>query len=322
MLRFTLQRLMESLAVLAAVAFLSYGLMGLMPGDPIDLMINANPELTPADAARLKAIYGLDQPILTRFWAWAGDLMSGDFGYSRIYGQPVVEVLWPRLSNTLALMVPALLLSLGLAIPLGMIAALRPYSWLDYGVNLFSFAGLSVPSFWLSLLAIVIFAVTLGWLPASGADDGSGGLLKQLHHMILPVAVLTISNIGSYIRFMRAATIGVLRQDYIRTARAKGLSQSQLLRAHVLRNALLPLVTVVALSLGSLFSGTLIVETIFAWPGMGKTIFDSVLGNDYNLAMIGFLLATFTTLLGNLAADLCHAALDPRVSLTNSAEAG
>lgn len=314
------QRLVESLVVLFIIAFLSYVLMGLMPGDPIDLMIQADPDLTPADAARLKALYGLDQPLPQRFFNWLTAALQGDFGFSRLYGQPVFDILLPRLGNTLMLMGPAVLLSLLIAIALGLIAARRPYSWLDYGINLFSFAGISVPPFWLAILAIILFSVTLNWLPASAVSSADTGVWEQVEHMLLPVATLTVLSVGSFIRFMRAAALQTLRMDFIRTARAKGLGERRVLIGHVLRNAVIPLVTVVALSFGNLFSGALITETIFAWPGMGKTIYDAVLGNDYNLAMVGLLLATLTTLTGNILADIAYAVLDPRISLKGDAD--
>lgn len=316
---FLAQRLIESLIVLFVVAFLSYWMMGLMPGDPIDLMVQSNPDFTAADAARLKALYGLDRPILERFSNWLGAALQGDFGYSRLYGAPVFDILWPRLGNSLWLLLPSLLLALTIAVPLGLLAAHKRYGWLDYSVNLFSFAGISIPPFWLAILAILFFAVTLNWFPASAALPSDADGLDLLHRLTLPVLVLTLLSVGSFIRFMRAAAIQALTMDYIRTARAKGVSEPRLLIHHVFRNAVLPLTTIVALSLGNLFSGALITESIFAWPGMGKTIYDSILGNDYNLAMVGLLLATAMTLAGNFLADISYAALDPRIRLGASA---
>ena len=316
MIGFIIQRLGESFIVLLIMSFVTYILIGLMPGDPIDLMIQANPKLGPEDAIRLKAIYGLDQPIINRYFAWLNDASSGDFGFSRLYNQPVFDILLPRLLDTLKLMAPAFLISIGIAIPLGILAALKPYSILDYSINLISFSGISVPSFWLALLAIIYFSINLGWLPASGAADAGAGLLENLRYMALPVGVLVVSSIGSFTRFMRAAMIETLRQDYVRTARAKGVSDYRLLVHHCLRNALMPLLTVIALSFGSLFSGALIIETVFSWPGMGKMIYDSIFGNDYNLAMVGFLLATAMTITGNLLADVSYAIVDPRVQLS------
>ena len=321
MIRFLGQRLFEALVVLFLMSFAIYGLIGLMPGDPIDLMINADPKLTPDDAARLKALYGLDRPIVERYWNWLVAALGGDLGYSRVYTKPVIEILVPRLGSTALLLGISLLLSLAIAIPLGVYAALNPYSKADYAVNMFCFAGISLPPFWLALLLILCFAVVLGWLPAGGMlTVGDGGILDRLQYMILPVLTLTIHSVGGFTRFMRASMMETLRQDYVRTARAKGLSEARVVTGHALRNALTPLVTVVALSFGGLFSGALITETMFGWRGMGKTIFDAIMGNDFNLALVGLLLATGFTLLGNFLADLCYAWLDPRVTLSEARE--
>ena len=321
MIRFLCQRLFEALVVLFLMSFAIYGLIGLMPGDPIDLMINADPKLTPDDAARLKTLYGLDRPIVERYWNWLVAALGGDLGYSRVYTKPVMEILVPRLGSTALLLGISLLLSLAIAIPLGVYAALNPYSKADYAVNMFCFAGISLPPFWLALLLILCFAVVLGWLPAGGMlTVGDGGILDRLQYMILPVLTLTIHSVGGFTRFMRASMMETLRQDYVRTARAKGLSEARVVTGHALRNALTPLITVVALSFGGLFSGALITETMFGWRGMGKTIFDAIMGNDFNLALVGLLLATGFTLLGNFLADLCYAWLDPRVTLSEERE--
>lgn len=313
MIRFLSTRLLQSLIVLVVMSFLIYGLIGLMPGDPIDMMLSANPNFSSDDAARLKALYGLDQPLLTRYGNWLTAALGGDFGYSRLYSQPVLDVIGPRLANTALLVGLSLILSLLLAIPLGIAAAVRPYSPVDYLVNLSCFAGISAPPFWLALMAIMLFSVKLGWFPAGGPAPQSAGLLIALQHAALPIGVLTLASVGGYTRFMRAAMMQTLRQDFIRTAAAKGLSQTRVVYGHALRNALLPLVTVIALSFGTLFSGALITETMFAWLGMGKTIYDAILGNDFNLALVGLLLATGMTLLGNVLADISYVALDPRL---------
>ena len=322
MIHFLARRLFEAIAVLAVMSFVIYGLIGLMPGDPIDLMINSNPKLTPDDAARLKALYGLDRPIVERYFNWLSAALGGDLGYSRVHTKPVLEILIPRLGNTVLLLGISLLLSLVIAIPLGIYAALKPYSRVDYAVNLFCFAGISLPPFWLALLFILFFAVILGWLPAGGMETvGDGGIWNRIQYMILPVLTLAIHSIGGFTRFMRASMLHTLRQDYVRTARAKGVTETRVVIGHALQNALTPLVTVVALSFGGLFSGALITETMFGWRGMGKTIFDAIMGNDFNLALVGLLFATSFTLLGNFLADICYAWLDPRINLTDNEEA-
>ncbi|TWT05652.1 ABC transporter permease [Reyranella sp. CPCC 100927] len=312
MTRYLVGRLAEMLAVLLLMSAVVFVLIGLMPGDPVDLMIAGDPKMTTEDAARLRALYGLDRPIAARYLSWLGSALGGDLGYSRSFSRPVLDVLLPRLADTLLLMGLALLISAAIALPVGMLAARRPRSTIDYGVNLLCFAGISVPPFWLALLLIMAFSVLLGWLPASGVGEG---LVDRVRHLAMPLAVLVLTNVGHYTRFVRAATIEVLRQDHIRTARAKGLSERDVVRRHALRGALAPTFTVLALSFGGLFSGALITETMFGRPGMGKAIYDAIMGNDYNLALVGLLIATAATLAGSLLADLGYAWLDPRVRL-------
>lgn len=313
MKRFLLLRGLQSLVVLAVMSFVIYGLIGLMPGDPIDLMISSDPKMTSADAARLRTLYGLDIPLYERYWNWLLSALSGDLGYSRLFGQPVLDVLFPALRNSLMLLGTAFVMAVVIAIPLGTLAAAKPRSATDYSVNLLAFAGISIPSFWLALMLIMLFSVTLGWLPAGGiAPDGSG-FLENLRYIVLPAITLTIVSIGSYSRYVRSSMLEVLRQDYIRTAKAKGASGRRIVWLHGLRNAMIPVVTILALDFGFLFSGALVTETIYSWPGMGKLIFDAVMGNDFNLALVALLFATAVTLLGNLLADLCYAWLDPRI---------
>lgn len=302
---FLVRRLLQALAVLAVMSFIVHGLIGLMPGDPIDLMLSGNPKLTAADAAHLRALYSLDLPLWQRYLNWLGALFEGDLGYSRLYHQPVAEVLAPRLGNTLMLMGSSLVLALAVAVPAGVLAARKAGSALDTAINLACFAGISLPPFWLALVLMLLFAVGLGWLPAGGMGGPA--------HMVLPVATLTLAGIAGYTRYVRAAMIEALRADHIRTARAKGLSETRVVWRHALPGALVPVVTIVGLEFGSLFSGALITETMFAWQGMGKLIYDSIMGNDTNVALIALLLATAMTLLGNFLADLAYAGLDPRI---------
>ena len=214
-----------------------------------------------------------------------------------------------------ALMGLSFLFAFGLACALGTAAALRPNSALDAAVNLVAFAAVSMPTFWLALILILVFSVGLGWLPASGiATAGVGDAADRLRHLALPVATLALANLGAYTRYVRAAMREALAQDHIRTARAKGASEARIVLHHATRSALVPVATILALSFGGLVSGALVTETMFAYPGMGKLVFDAVMGNDYNLALAALLLATATTMLANLAADLAYAALDPRVT--------
>lgn len=318
MLHHLLWRLFQSALVLLAMSFVVYGLMGLMPGDPIDMMIAGDPKLTPEDAIRLKALYGLDKPWTERYLRWLVQVGQGELGYSRLYAKPVLDTMGPALANTALLMVAALALSLVVALPLGVLASLKPESMFDRVVNLLAFASVSVPTFWLGLMLMVLFAVELGWLPAGGMEsvtgEESGGLADRALHLVLPAATLGLAGIGQYLRHMRAAMIGEAHADYVRTARAKGCGTRRVVLGHQLRNALIPVVTILALEIGGLFSGALITESVFGWPGMGRLIYESVMGNDFNLALVGLLLATAMTLLGSILADIAYAWLDPRVS--------
>jgi peptide/nickel transport system permease protein len=321
--RYFASRTVEVIVTLAVMSLVVYLLIGLMPGDPIDMMISGDPRMTSADAARLRALYGIDKPLPERYVAWAHQALIGNFGYSRSFGQPVLTVLGPRLLNTLELAGLAFLFSAAIALPLGIWAAARPRSRVDYSINLFCFAGISTPTFWLALLLITLFAVTLGWLPAGGMADPRAGtswaaaLGQKARFALLPVLTLALVQLGTYTRFMRGAMIETLRQDYIRTARAKGVPEHRVLLRHAFANALAPVLTVLALSFGGLFSGALITETMFAWPGMGRMIYQAILDNDYNLALVGLLIATFATIVGNLLADLALVWVDPRVSLAD-----
>jgi len=315
MTRIIIERFSQSAGILLVMSFVIYALMGLMPGDPIDLMISADPKITSGDAERLRNLYGLDKPLVERYGNWFGAALSGDLGYSRLHSKPVLDVLWPALGNTVVLLGLAFGLSLAISLPAGILAATRPYSKTDYAINFAAFAGISTPPFWLALLLIIIFAVIWGILPAGGAGPlDENELLDTLRFMALPVISLTIASVGGQTRYMRAAMIETLRHDYIRTARAKGLSESRVVLNHALRNALIPVVTIIALDFGALFSGALITETIFAYPGMGRLIFDSIMGNDYNLALLALLFATALTLLGSILADISYLRLDPRIT--------
>ena len=313
---FLLRRIVQALLVLLVMSFVIYSLIGLMPGDPIDIMLSSNPGASPEVVAHLRAIYGLDQPIMLRYWHWLVAALQGDFGFSRTHAQPVMQVLGPALVQTCKLMFTAFAISVLLAFVLGIVSALRPGGVVDNLVSLFAFAGISVPVFWLALVMILVFAVHLHWFPASGISTvGDGSIKDVVRHLFMPVATLALANTGQFTRFVRAAMIETLRMDHVRTARAKGAGEGRVVLVHAFRNALIPVVTVMALSFGGLFSGALITETIFAQPGMGKLIFDAIQGNDFNLALTGLLFATLVTLASNLAADLAYGWLDPRISL-------
>lgn len=321
MTTFITRRILQTLAVIVVLSYVCFYLMSLMPGDPVDMMVASNPKMTTEDVARLKSLYGLDQPIYKRYGSWMGSILTGDLGYSRTYRVPVQELMGPRLWNTAILSFASLMVSLMIAIPLGVVSALRPGSKLDYFVNLFSFAGISIPSFWLAIVLIIIFAVKFPILPAGGTQTigaDSAGLWADIAdraiYLILPVASLAIQQIGRFSRFTRSAMLEAMRNDFIRTARAKGLSRRQVVWQHGFRNALIPLITILALSFSGLFSGAILTETVFAYQGVGKLVYDSIIGNDYNVAMISFVISVSMVLLMNLVADICYGFADPRIS--------
>lgn len=321
MTTFITRRILQTLAVIVILSYVCYYLMSLMPGDPVDMMVASNPKITAEDVQRLKTLYGLDQPVYKRFGNWVGSISQGDLGYSRTYRVPVQELMGPRLWNTFILSLASLTLSLLIAIPLGVISALKPGSRTDYVVNLFSFAGISIPSFWLAIVLIIIFAVKIPILPAGGTQTIGGeplgfwaDLADRSIYLVLPVLSLSIQQIGRFSRFTRSAMLEAMRNDFIRTARAKGLSRSRVIWKHAFRNALIPLITILALSFSGLFSGAILTETVFAYQGVGKLVYDSIIQNDYNVAMISFVISVSMVLLMNLVADIAYGFADPRIS--------
>ncbi|WP_270937435.1 ABC transporter permease [Falsiroseomonas oryzae] len=302
-------RLLQIAVTMAALSFAMFLLIGLMPGDPIDLAIAGDPRLTAEDAARLRALHGLDQPLLSRYAAWAGGLLHGQFGHSRLFAQPVAQVIWPALASTLVLLGAALAVAATLGIGLGLLAAARPR--LAPAVDTIAILGQSAPTFWLGILLIILFAVTLGWLPAGGTSDAGG--LDALRFLVLPVATLAVANLAAYARHSAAAVGFTLREPWITAARARGNGEARVLLRHAFPNAAVPVLQVAALDAGALVGGALITETLFARPGMGKLIYDAVMGNDTNLALVALLLVALVTMLATLAADLAQRALDPRL---------
>jgi peptide/nickel transport system permease protein len=289
-----------------------------MPGDPVELLITSNPDVTAEDVESLKKFYGLDQPIYVRYFIWLKQASKGDLGFSRVYKKPTTQLIAGRMANTFKLMLGAMLLSLLIAIPLGIYTAFRQYSHFDYLMSVMAFIGISIPSFWLGLMLITLFAETIPILPAGGMQTiGVDHFSDRLRYLILPVCSISAQSIGLWMRYMRSSILEVIKKDYIRTARAKGLDDEVILFKHALRNALIPMITVFALSLPSLVSGAVITETIFSWPGMGRLLFESVIHTDYYVAMVALLALAALTLAANLVADLLYAIVDPRIRMAD-----
>ena len=315
MARFLFHRLWQSALVLGLMSFAVYSLIGLMPGDPVDLMITADPKITAEDAARLRELYGLNKSIVERYGNWLAAALSGDFGYSRLHAQPVMQVILPALGNTVTLLGLSFTLALMIALPAGIAAAYRPYSKTDYAINMVAFAGISVPPFWLALMLIIVFAVIFGILPAGGLGTlGVGGIWENARYLVLPVASLTIASVGGHTRYMRAAMIETLRQDYIRTARATGATEARVVFGHALRNALIPVITVAGIYLGALLSGTIILEAIFNLPGLGQGIILAATLRDYPVMQSLTALMVFLMMSVNLLVDVLYVFIDPRIS--------
>lgn len=309
--------------MIVVLSYICFWIMAKMPGDPVDLLISANPKITSADVERLRSLYGLDQPTYKRYWNWVSTIAEGDLGYSRTYRIPVSELMGPRLINTFYLSILALMTSLLIAIPIGIYSALHPGSKFDYIANLFSFAGISIPSFWLGIVLIIVFAVVFRILPAGGTEtvglahkSGWFHIKDRLTYLLLPIASLSIQQIGIFVRYTRSSMLEAMRNDFIRTAKAKGLERNIVVWKHGFRNALIPLIAVLAISFSGIFSGAILTETVFNYQGVGKLVYDSIISNDYNVAMVAFVISVTSVLIMNLVADILYGFADPRISYT------
>jgi peptide/nickel transport system permease protein len=314
MTKYTIRRSIGILPLLLGIAAISFVFMQLAPGGPLVLMTH-NPRMTPAQLANIRANLGLDKPPIVQFLYWLGGLAHGDWGYSYVDGRPVLTVILERLPATAELMLVGFLIAFGLAIPMGILAAVRQYSLFDYATTFFSFFALSMPVFWFGLMLQLFFSVRLGVLPSAGMYDAAASSISfgdAVRHLILPAIALGITSIAGWSRYMRSSLLEVIHQDYVRTARAKGLNSYAVLR-HAVRNALIPLVTVIALDVPTYFTGAVVIENIFSWPGMGRLFVDSLDKRDYPVQMGLLVISAVLIILGNLVADLAYGWLDPRV---------
>src|SRR6266446_5743357 len=317
--KYLVRRLFASVVVVLGVTAITLVLMDRTRGTYVP-GIDLNPNLRPDDIERLRANLGLDRPFYVWYITWLWNVVHGDFGRSMIDGSTVVSHILDRLPNTLELTGTAILIGVLVSIPLGVIGALRRGSKTDHGLTVVSVAGFAVPQFWMGLLLILIFSVSLEqhglpWLPSSGAFSAvnGGDFLDRVQHLILPATVLSFFYTSLWSRFIRSSMLEVLSQDYIRTARAKGMSERRVVYLHGLRNALIPLITLIGLELPGLVSGGLVVEVVFGWPGIGRLAFERALQYDYTTVMGVTFFATLLVVAGNLLADLLYAALDPRI---------
>jgi peptide/nickel transport system permease protein len=343
MITFLIRRLLQIIPTIFIISIILFALLALKPGNPIDEMRLGNPGFTQADYERLVSLYGYDQPWYFRYWKWLGRAIQGDWGPSIRQGVPAMQFVFEsRLPNTALLSGLSLFFAFLIAVPLGIFSALRQHSFADYGITIFNFIGVSIQIFWLGRMLIFRFSVYIrNFLPAGGmltpginwpdwnelaaqasgfaetfslyADEAVTFIADRSKRLVLPVFSLTFLQLAAWTRFMRSSMLEVINMDFIRTARAKGLVEKKIIMRHALRNAILPIITLVALSVPILFSGAVLTESVFNWPGMGRAILDSINQSDFNIAMASLMFISILILAFNLLADIAYALIDPRI---------
>lgn len=321
MISYLLKRTALLIPLMLGITLITFVVIHLAPGEPVEMQVAMNPKVSAQARQRMREFYGLDKPLHVQYATWLGKLARLDFGRSFAPdNRPVIDKIRERIPVTLSINIIALILEFGLAIPIGILAAVHRDSLLDKGITIFVFVGFAVPTFWLALLLMYLFGVRLGWLPISGlhtlGSEGFGRLSwfwDLLKHLILPLSIAAFGSLAGVSRYMRSTMLEVVGQDYITTARAKGLPERAVIYRHALRNALLPVITLLGFSLPGLIGGSVIFETIFAIPGMGQLFYMGVMARDYPLVMGILVIGAFLTLVGNLLADIGYALADPRI---------
>jgi peptide/nickel transport system permease protein len=312
--RYLIRRLLQGIPVLLVVSLLVFLVLNLLPGDPVMARQGAFMDANYTQLmATLKHQMGLDRPIPERYAIWVWHALQGDFGVSYITQNSVAGLIAQKLPATLELTVLSLVVALLVALPTGIIAALRPNSWLDLAVTGFVTMGLAIPGFWLGMMLMIFFAVRMGWLPAVGYVPFTENLADNLRHVVMPAVTLAIILAAPVMRFLRSSLLEVLGQEYITTARSKGLAQAVVISRHALRNALIPTITVIGLQFANLLSGVVIIEWLFAWPGMGWLTVDAVQNRDYSVVQASVILMATGFVLVNLVVDVLYAVFDPRI---------
>jgi peptide/nickel transport system permease protein len=315
MIRYIFGRLGQSIVLLFVVSLIGYVLLQLAPGSPL-AQFAFTPGMGQDELQRIAEQMGLDRPLFLQYFDWLGHLLTGNWGLSYRDGRPVLAIIGGHLLPTLLLMGSAMVIAVTFGIWLGIASAARRNSAFDYLSTTLAMIALSIPTFWFGLVAIYIFSVALGWFPAGNMYSvGDGSLLDILHHLAMPVLVLALVDVALWSRYMRSATLEVIEQDFVRTARAKGLTDRAVLRRHVVRNALLPMIPLGGLQLPVLLGGALVTETVFTWPGMGRLFLDSLNYNDYPVVMGLVMFSSLLVLAGSLVADIIAALVDPRIRL-------
>ncbi len=314
---YLIRRVAQMIVLLLFISALVFFILHLVPGGPLDELRFSNPKINPAHIKLLESLLGLDKPLHERYFAWMLGVLRGDWGTSWgvAYGQPVMELIQSRLGNTILLMGVSTLVSLLIAVPIGVYSAVKQYSLTDYIVTAASFFGTSMPTFWFGVMMLILFAVTLRWLPPGDISTPGleGDVLDRLRHLAMPVAVLSLFHVAGWSRYVRSSMLEVLGQDFLRTARAKGLSETVVVMKHALRNALIPFITLVGLAVPELFGGAIITETIFSWAGMGRLYYDAIMASDWPLLQALLVILAFLVIASNLLADVLYAVVDPRI---------
>ncbi|GLS20242.1 peptide ABC transporter permease [Labrys miyagiensis] len=313
---FLLNRLSQSLVLLVIVSIIGFTILNLIPGGPL-AQFGLDPGMTQADIDRLKELLGLNQPLWMRYLDWVWRLVRGDWGHSFRDGLPVLSVIGHHLFATLLLMGSSTAIAMVVGTWIGIRGATHRYSTFDYFATISAMVALSIPTFWFGLVGIYVFSLKLGWVPAGNMYTiGENSVLDYLHHLILPSLVLSLVHVAIWSRYMRTATLDAISQDFVKTARAKGLSERRILLKHVVGNALLPMITLAGMQLPSILTGALVTETVFTWPGMGRLFLDSLGYSDYPMVMGLLMFSAIFVILGNLIADIVIAVVDPRVRLS------
>jgi peptide/nickel transport system permease protein len=322
MTSYIIRRLLLMVPLLLGVSVITFLIIQAAPGDPVSLMLaesRGGSQVSNEDIAALKAKYGLDKPLPLRYLDWLSQVVRGNFGRSLISGDSVRDIIFEALPNTIKLSGAALLLALLIGLPLGVLSAIRQYSFLDHALTFLAFLGISVPTFWLGLMLLIVFGVYLQWLPTFGMSTIAfqGGFFAStwdsFTHYVLPMTAIVLVRLAAYIRFQRSAMLEVIRQDYVRTARAKGMSERVVILTHAWRNSLLSIITLLGFTIVVLIEGSVVIEYIYNWPGIGLVSIQGVLNRDYNVVMAVVLLSGAAIAVGNLMADILYAVADPRV---------
>ena len=316
-MQYAIRRILINIPVLFAVTIIIYTMINLAPGDPLDFFTNEDLGITRESLAHLEEQFGLNDPLPVRYVKWLGQAVQGNLGYRFKNGDPVAEVLGLRLKNTLILMGAALFIGISVGVSLGIFVGLRQYSFWDFSLTTLSFVGIAMPAFIAGIFGLYIFSVKLGWFPSGGmrtvGEEQSLGDL--LYHLVLPAGTLAILYIASFMRYQRFSILEVKQADFMRTARAKGLKPRVITWRHTMRNAILPVVTIIGLSIPNLVAGALFIESIYSWPGMGSLFVDAIAARDYPMVMGVMLVSAIVVLTANLATDLTYAVVDPRIRL-------